>query len=122
MGKVLLLINSKNKYFWKFAEKSEKVEIKEVYKKVFSSKLYNKIRRIKSEWVYCYFGILNNWKYKLNNYDKIIILDSAYSRQIDFFLKSYRGKAYFFLWNVMHSDYELAERQLQSVYNGLEKY
>lgn len=122
MGKVLLLINSKNKYFWKFAEKSEKVEIEEVYKKVFSSKLYNKIRRRTPKWAYCYFGILNNWKYKLNSYDKIVILDSAYSRQIDFFLKSYRGKAYFFMWNVMHPDFELAENQMQLVYKGLKKY
>lgn len=122
MGKVLLLINSKDKYFWKFAEKSEKIQIENVYKKVFSSKLYNKMRRGKPKWAYCYFGILNNWKYKLNSYDKIIILDSAYSRQIDFYLKSYRGKAYFYMWNVMHSDFEHAEKQMQSVYQGLERY
>lgn len=122
MGKVLLLINSKDKYFWKFAEKSEKIDIEVAYKKVFSNRLYNKIRRSKAKWAYCYWGILNNWKFKLNMYDKIIIIDSAYSKQMDFFLNFYKGRAFFFIWNVLHHDYEYAERQLQSVHKGLKKY
>lgn len=122
MKKILLLVNSKDKYFWKFAEKSEKIDIEEAYKKKFSSKLCNQIRRRNAKWVYYYHGILNSWKYQLNKYNKIIIIDSAYSKQIDFFLKFYKGKAYFFMWNKLDLDYERAEVHLRSVYKGLKKY
>ena len=122
MKKILLLINSKDKYFWKFTEESGKIDIEETYKKKFSSKLGNRIRHRNAKWVYHYHGILNKWKYQLNKYDKIIIIDSAYSKQIDFFLKFYKGKAYFFMWNKLDFNYERAEMHLSSVYKGLEKY
>lgn len=125
MGKTLVLVRDKNKYFWRYMNKSERIDIEALYKKEFSLSFFNNLRKKDRKYQYFYFGIFNEWKYKLDEYDKIIFLDSSYTKQADSMIKRCKkrgAEVFFFYWNKMNLDYDMAQRQMQSISKDIKVY
>lgn len=119
--KTLILVRKRDRYFWKQLVSNKEIVINETYSCEFSHKLLSKLRK-KPENNYRYFGFLNKWIFSINKYDKIIILDSAYTKQMDRVLKKARGEICFFYWNKLHENPEVARIHLDSIFKGVKKY
>ena len=99
MKKNLIIVRSKKRYFWSHMVLAPNIEIKELYRKEFHNPLIEKHRKKRIENNYDYWGILGDWSKRLNEYKKIIFLDSAYSSQVERTLKEYDGDIIICYWN-----------------------
>lgn len=122
--KTLIIVRNKNKYFWRWAVDSSLYDVRELYAKECNIPFINQIKKKQRKLQYVYLGILGGWKYDLVKYDKIIFLDSSYSRQTDKvvkrFQKKYHGKVIFFFWNKLHLDDNEARKQISAIYKNIE--
>lgn len=121
MKKILIIVSDKKKYFWKYVDIQD-VEICEIYRREFRFKWLDKLKKKDRKWNYHRLGILSKEIFDLQKYDMIIFFDSAYTKQVDFLLKLYKGKIVFFYWNKMQSDYIMAERQNGAIYEKAQIY
>lgn len=114
--KTLILINSKDMYFWSFIPDAPQYEVAEVYQSSIITVPYWLRKKIRGL-TYHKFGKLGDWSKHLAEYEKIIVLDSAYSRQIIKILKRCVMKkgCYIFFWNKMHLVRKMALAQLKAI-------
>lgn len=125
MSKVLILVDDKNKYFWYNVSKGEDIEVEEVYKWRFQLSFLNRVKKRNRKLSYIYFGIFNKWKNRLKYYDKVIFLDSSYTRQADYLIKQCKKRGtevFFFFWNKMNLDYDAAQNQMKGISREVKLY
>lgn len=115
MKKVLILVRNKNNYFWNFIEEQENIDVYNTYKKEFSNSIVKKWRKKNPKRNYFYFGILGTWTRYINEYEKVIIIDSGYTKQMDWVLEKYQGQVFFFYWNKLHRLDDIAKIQINTI-------
>ncbi len=121
MGKTLILVNEK-KYFFSLVTVNDSFDVEVIYKKYLTFPLW--LRRKKCGLSYYKIGKLGNWKKHLSEYDRIILFDSSYSKQIDYLVRKncFINGCYVYFWNKMHENPLFAKKQLESIDAKFKKY
>lgn len=121
--KTLILINDKNRYFWKWTKNNSSYDIKEVFIKKIGN---DRFKKKNPNGIYISKGIFGSWILQLWKYDKIIVFDSSYTSMMDDiiarFVKKKENKAYFYYWNKMNLDSKLAIEQMENISKDFEIY
>lgn len=124
MKKTLILVGDKRKYFWPLiSNDNDYFDVDTVYKekyRMFPLNLRRKIPKL----TYYKFGKLGEWYKKIQNYDRLIIFDSAYSKQLDNIIENYdfENGCFFFYWNKMHANSIYAKTQIENINPRLSIY
>lgn len=124
MKKTLILIDDKSKYFWPFIPfNNDFFDVDVVYEKKYR-RFPLWLRRKMPGLSYYKFGKLGKWKKQINKYDRIIVFDSAYSKQIDNVIlgKHFENGCFFFYWNKMHADPLFARKQVENINSKFKIY
>lgn len=115
MGKTLILVADK-RYFFSLIPKNTLFDVENIYINIY---LYFplRIRRKKRGLTYYKAGKLGNWTQNLEEYDKIILFDSSYSKQIDHIIskRDFKNGCFVYCWNKMNEDPLSAIKQLESI-------
>lgn len=122
MKKTLILISEK-RYFFPLIPVNSHFDVETIYENhCVMFPLW--LRRKKRGLTYYKIGKLGKWKNRIKDYDKLIMFDSSYSKQIDNVVrKNYFEKGvYIYFWNKMNANPELAKKQLECIDPRIKKY
>lgn len=122
MGKTLILVHEK-KYFFSLIPDNDAFDIETIYQK--AREIFPRwLRRRKRGLTYYKFGVFGDWKNHIEEYDRIIVFDSSYSKQIDHIVRKnyFKNGCFIYFWNKMNETPTLAIQQMKSIDSNFKKY
>lgn len=122
--KTIIIVATKNKYFWPWVIDTPEIQVEEAYKKQFKLPLISKLKKRNGAYQYIKLGIVGKWKKTIKDADQVIFLDSSYSKQFEHIIRKMvqkeGKKVIFFYWNKMHLNDTIAIQQLNSISSDIE--